>query len=154
MINFNKIGCFLKKIYTAMFLLLCNKPPPKLGNFNTSVILFVHDSVGWLGLSWVVLAVSLRLVHAVAAGLWMGPSHSRRVHAHVWKFSEDSCHRRLELLSLSLFLLMWLSLYGQPGLPYMMEKPFCASAYPFSACITLATLSMDKVSVGRTYRRV
>lgn len=60
---------------------------------------------------------------------------------------------RLELLSLSLSFLGFLCM-ASLGCFYMMERPSCASAYQSLACIMLATLSLEKVCVGRAYTRL
>lgn len=97
-------------------------------------------------------AVSLEAIHVVAVKWWMELSHSRRVRSHVWKLEEDSW-KAGSSLAVSLSPRVAFSVWPAWASLHVGEDS-CSSAYQFSACIMLATPSLDKANVGRACTRV
>lgn len=77
--------------------------------------------MGWLGISWVGLLLSLLRPFMLlqSSGGWSCLIQDEYAHTSGnWRRTVG----RLEVLSLFLFLLVWRSLYGQLGLLYMLER--------------------------------
>lgn len=72
----SRLSCF------AYHLSLCNKPPQNVMPKNSKPFIIYPDSVGWLGLSWAVLLLSLE-ISCGSHQMMMSLKHARWLHSHV-----------------------------------------------------------------------
>lgn len=134
-----------------MFLLLCNKPPPKLGDHKQPPFcLFMILWVGWDA------GGGSSAVSGYSMLLQSGDGWDQNFQAGYTHVSGTLVRtiRMLDLLSVSFsscgFLCMtsfgfFFFFFPMPG------RPSHVSIYQSSACSMLAALSLDKVSVGGAY---